>query len=34
MNDWAGGDLSAGVYYIVVSGGCITEAKNWLTILR
>ena len=34
INDWSGGDLSPGTYYVVIQGPCIEETKDWLTILR
>lgn len=34
QNDWDGGDLSSGTYYVVINGGCINEVKSWLTIIH
>lgn len=33
-NDWDGGGLSPGTYYIVISGPCIEEVRDWLTIIH
>jgi len=33
-NDWNGGDLDAGTYFMLLSGGCIEKYKGPLTILR
>ena len=34
QNDWDGGNLSAGVYYVVLSGPCMEEARETLTIIH
>lgn len=34
MNDWNGGELDAGVYYLIIRGQCIDETKGWLSIIR
>lgn len=34
QNDWDGSDLSPGVYYVVISGLCIKDFKDWLTIIH
>jgi hypothetical protein len=33
-NKWNGGELSAGVYYVVLEGSCIKKTKGAITILR
>lgn len=34
MNDWNGGDLDAGVYYLLLTGGCIDRVKDTITVLK
>ena len=33
-NKWNGGDLSSGVYFILLSGACIDKTKSSLTIIK
>ena len=33
-NRWSGGDLPTGVYYYIITGGCIEPYKGSLTIMR
>ena len=34
MNDWNGGDLDSGVYFLLLTGGCIDRVKDTLTVLK
>ncbi len=34
MNDWDGGDLDPGIYFMLVTGGCIEKYKSSVTILK
>jgi gliding motility-associated-like protein len=34
-NNWDGGDLDPGTYYVLISGGCLPAVvKEWVTIIR
>jgi hypothetical protein len=33
-NDWDGANLNPGIYYLVLTGSCIGEKHDWLTIIH